>query len=125
MEPQFLEVGEFREGFTHARLNGQWAILDQYGRLYIRRLYRSVGKFHNGRARVQVVHSWGFIDYACREVILTIFDEVSDFHEGLSAVTFEGRAGYISEDGSFAIKPQFSASGKFVGDIAPAAKNGV
>jgi hypothetical protein len=45
VEPQFLEVGEFREGFTHARLNGQWAILDQYGRLYIRACPRAGSTF--------------------------------------------------------------------------------
>ncbi|MEZ4895045.1 MAG: WG repeat-containing protein [Saprospiraceae bacterium] len=45
IEPQFLDVDHFRNGYTSVQLNGQRALLDHLGRLYVRRLYRSIGIF--------------------------------------------------------------------------------
>jgi hypothetical protein len=40
IEPQYLEAGEFHNGFARVRLNDQWVPMDALGRLLLKRIYR-------------------------------------------------------------------------------------
>ncbi|HNE29832.1 MAG TPA: WG repeat-containing protein, partial [Saprospiraceae bacterium] len=75
IEPQYLDAGDFRNGFACVRLNDRLVLLDSLGRLYLRRAYRFIGAFEENLARVQVVQAWGSLDRRGREVIAPRFED--------------------------------------------------
>ncbi|MEM6551254.1 MAG: WG repeat-containing protein [Planctomycetota bacterium] len=57
---------------------------------------------------VRVGDKWGFIDPQGNTVIPPAYDFAGDFRHGLGLVEFDGKAGYLNRDGSFAISPRFA-----------------
>ena len=62
IEPQYLYVDEYRNGFTRVRLNDLLVHMDQQGRLLLKRMYKQIGTFEQGLSRVRLVQHWGFIN---------------------------------------------------------------
>jgi len=60
---------------------------------------------------------WGFVDASGRVIALD-FDHAMSFVEGLAVVEKDGKFGYVTPDGAFAIVPQFEKAGSFSEGLA-------
>ncbi|MFZ4474725.1 MAG: WG repeat-containing protein, partial [Saprospiraceae bacterium] len=107
IEPQYLAVGEFQQGFCPVRFNDQWVLMDTLGRLYLKKLYRQIMPFAYERARVQVVQRWGYLDMRGNEVISARFDDAGDFSEGLAYVGIHNFYGFINPAGDLVLPMKY------------------
>ena len=99
-------------------LNNQWGFCDLTGGEVVPPKYESVDDFHENFARVRVGNRRGWVDLKGREIAIQ-FPRVGMFNEDLAAVrTDEGKCGFVDGTGDFALKPQWSAAGRFGDGLA-------
>lgn len=63
IDPQYLEVNEFNEGFAGVRIDGRYGFINSKGELALPAIYDYVGRFQQGIADVYLHGEVYFIDY--------------------------------------------------------------
>jgi hypothetical protein len=56
---------------------------------------------------------WGLINLDGKQVVSCRFDELREFDGGLAPAKVDGKAGFISPDGSWVIQPKFDKCYRF------------
>ncbi|MFN8394265.1 MAG: WG repeat-containing protein [Bacteroidia bacterium] len=125
IEPQFQEVGRYREGLVKFKEAGKWGFANLAGEVVIPAQYGMVGDFHDGRARVRNNRAWGFIDTLGSAITPQKYLRAGDYHDGRAWVQTEKFFGFLDLEGNMAIAPEFSAVGDFSEGLAPAKRKGV
>jgi hypothetical protein len=79
------------------------------------------GDIAEGRVQVSVGRNDGFIDFAGKVVIPLIYDgAIYGFQDGITALSKDGKWGYVDRWGSVKILFQFNEAGPFYGGLAAA-----
>ena len=97
------------------RVDGKWGMLGKDGKFVVEPSYGSVQRFRSGLAAfsyssVAENALLGYLDANGNVVISPQFEGAESFYEGLARVKFQGKFGFITRDGSFAVKPQFDTA---------------
>jgi hypothetical protein len=129
IEPQFVQAGEFAEGFAAVSYDGvNTGYINQLGELVIDPRFSYGGAFHQGLAIVGVPgvdadkpFLSAFIDRDGRFVFGDArYVTAEPFREGLAAVSLDGeRFGYINLRGEMVIEPQYPQAESFSEGLAP------
>ncbi|MGA1195902.1 MAG: WG repeat-containing protein [Candidatus Latescibacterota bacterium] len=146
IEPQYWLASSFSEGLAAVLPTGgvNWSYIDATGKVLISRLTEKkpfiygAQPFKNGVACVEAAKDrtafkrtegfqskkrtgqkgmWGFVD-ALGRVIALDFDHAMSFVDGLAVVEKDGKIGYVTPDGVFAIVPQFEKASSFSEGLA-------
>lgn len=144
--PQYWLASSFHEGLAAVMPTGgvNWVYIDTTGQEMISRLTEQkpfiygAQPFKNGVACVEAAKDrtafkrtegfqtqkrtgqkgmWGFVN-ASGHVISLDFDHAMSFVEGVAVVEKDGKFGYVTPDGQFAIPPQYGKAGSFSEGLA-------
>lgn len=125
IESKFDCVSKFSEGlagvnvggtFSEKRCEGgKWGFINQDAELVIPIYYQSVEPFKNGRSRVRESDIIGYINNNNQwiEVVKTIEPSKYSFNDGLAKFKFGDKYGFINQQGSVTIPPQYTYAGIF------------
>lgn len=113
----FLEDfwGIFTHGYSSAKLNEKYGLLDTTGTWVIPAQYDNIETPAPNIIPVQINQKWGFIDYDNNIRIAPIYDELicDDWSEGLGRVRIGRKWGYIDTSGTLVIPPNFNEARRF------------
>lgn len=137
----FDYIDDFKEGLAVIGIKGRgYGYIDTTGKLVISAKYEYAGEFKNGIAKVKKDDTWYFLDKAGNEIAIESdfkkrYEDVGDFHEGLCKVStlklrfmdlayhsdyedIAGTWGYVDENGTEVIPPQYIYANDFNDGIA-------
>ncbi len=137
----FDYIDSFKEGLAVVGIQGRgYGYIDTTGKIVIPAIYENADEFNNGKAKVKKDSKWYFIDTSGNETSIEStfeksYEEVGKFHEGLCKVStlklrfmdlayhsdYEGIAGtwgYVDENGTEIVSPQYIYANDFNGGIA-------
>ncbi len=127
IEPRFVRVRSFHEGFAMVELpgeadaagplgyinkRGRFVMVDRQGR------FEELGDFEDGYARAKANGGWGYIDRGMAWRIEPRFEDARDFTNGAAAVKIDGAWGYIDKRGRVIIEPRFDGADDFDDTLA-------
>jgi hypothetical protein len=87
--------------------------------------YEDVRSFSEGCAPVCRNRKWGLIDLDGVLVVDFRFDQLGPLEGGMAPAKLDGKAGFVSASGSWAIQPAFDRCYRFFGRLAVARRGAV
>ncbi len=137
----FDYMESFKEGLAVVGIQGQgYGYVDDAGKLVIPAKYEIASEFSNGKAKVKRDDKWYFIDKSGNEIpigstLKKEYEEIGNFYEGLCKVStlqlrfmdlayhsdyesIAGIWGYVDENGTEVIPPQYIYANDFNDGIA-------
>ncbi|MBQ8636697.1 MAG: WG repeat-containing protein [Clostridia bacterium] len=137
----FDYIDSFKEGLAVVGIQGRgYGYIDTSGKIVIPAIYENASEFNNGKAKVKKDGNWYFIDKSGNETAIEStfekkYEEVGEFCEGLCKVStlklgfmdlayhsdyeeIAGIWGYVDENGTEIISPQYIYANDFNDGIA-------
>lgn len=137
----FDYIDSFKEGLAVVGIQGRgYGYIDASGKMVIPAIYENADEFHNGKAKVKKEGQWYFIDKSGNETKIEStfekkYEEVGEFYEGLCKVStlklefmdlayhsdyseIAGTWGYVDENGTEIVSPQYIYANDFNDGIA-------
>lgn len=118
INPQFNEIGNFKEGKAWFYNGEQYGFIDTKGKYIINPQFEYCSDFSEGLASFRQGSVYGFIDEEGKIVINPQFEKVGNFKNGYALIRQGKKWGYINRTGKISINPQFDMASDFFGDIA-------
>lgn len=124
IKPVYDEVKNFSEGLAAVTKDYKyWGFIDKSGNIVIDFKYKVVSPFYKGQASAYIEGFFGVIDRTGKEAarkpshVLSFNDHAQTYNEGL-AVIFNGKYGYVDEEGSEVVQPIYDAASPFQEGLA-------
>jgi hypothetical protein len=127
--PRFREVRAFADGVTEgafwAKPTHKWQLVSGRGDLLTGAVFDQVETAVGGVAVVRTANQWNAIDRRGTTLLPLGVEAVRRRPDGLVAYQQRERIGVIGLDGTVNVPPLFDRIGTFVGDRAPAVRDGM
>jgi hypothetical protein len=101
------------DGWVVGYVDGQQRIVRAMNKPLDKPYGRLIGVGCNEPFRIQDGSKFGFVDRMLRPIAEVKFESASLFSEHIAAVKFNGRFGYIKDDGTWLIEPRFDDAQSF------------
>jgi hypothetical protein len=112
------------DGWVMGYVDGQQRIVRGMNKPLDKPYGQLVGVGCNEPFRIQDGSRFGFVDRMLRPITEVKFESASLFSEHIAAVKFNGRLGYIKDDGTWLIEPRFDDAQSFRNGAAVVALDG-
>lgn len=124
INPQFFEVGYFKDGKCAVKnKEGKWGYIDKSGNIIINYQFDDANKFVDGRAIVRLDEQSGVIDEEGKYIINPQFQNV--YLDGdRYLIRQDDKYGWCDMDGKYIINPQFTDANFFAGSKLASFKSG-
>ena len=110
---KFDRIGNFKEGFARAKLNGKGNFINTEGQLLSQQWFDDVWNFNEGFAIVRIHDKWNFINTEGQVLSKQWFDAAKDFNEGFARVRLNGQSNFINTEGQLLSQQWFEWMGNF------------
>lgn len=129
VEPNFVTVGYFKNGLAWARSKeNKLGFINNKGEWVIEPKYFAAKNFDtkSGIAMVKDKTEWIYIDIKGNPISIKEenIESYKEFEDGVALAKSNGLWGYLSIEGTWAIKPQFEGATEFFNDYARIKKDG-
>ncbi|MEM6398365.1 MAG: WG repeat-containing protein [Bacteroidota bacterium] len=118
IEPAYQIATPFADDRAAVLLNGQWQLIDQSGKNYLKDEYQQVYSAGEGLWIVESNGQYGAIDTNGQLIIPLEYEEIQPFSSGLAVFSQDGLWGYLRPDGSQAFPPEFGLAWPFKDNLA-------
>ncbi|MGL4676493.1 MAG: WG repeat-containing protein [Brevinema sp.] len=118
VEPTFLTVRSFVNGFAAVQDRRRWYVIDDQGRFVSRDGFDAVGEFSDGLINVKQGSFWGYINSAGEMIIAPKFKIADRFSKGLAIVGDGKLYSYINTSGNLVTPYSFTRATRFDGKLA-------
>ena len=121
---KFDAVGELREGFARAVMNGKCNFINKKGQILSKLWFNSTFPFSRGFARVEMNGKYNFINTDGQILSQQWFDDIGIFNEGLAGVGLNDKYNFIDTKGELLSNQWFDNVGCFYEGFARVKLNG-
>lgn len=109
----------FNEGYSLVRVGKAYGFVNTKGQITVPLTLADAYSFTEGLAAYRTDTLWGFMDTMGQTIVQPLFLQVKPFSEGLAAVqNTDGKWGYITPSGTWAIPAQYDAADPFINNRA-------
>ena len=109
IKAQYSAAFNFNNGLAIVRASGKYGIIDNKGNYIVSPQYDELRRLNNNLYSFSLDDFWGLIDGKGNELLSPTYDEISyaGEHDKKYAFEYDGKLGYLSEDGSVSISNKF------------------